>query len=414
MDVKPGYKKTEVGVIPEEWGVNSLATICRETITYGIVQCGPHIQGGVPYIRVSDMASGRELDVTTMLRTSPLIAHRFKRSTVAQGDIVYALRGKIGEVRVVPFDVAGANLTQGTARIAVRVEYCNDYILFALGSDSASSQATLGAKGSTFVEITLESLRKIQLPLPPLPEQLAIAATLSDVDALIAQLDQLIAKKRDLKQAAMQQLLTGKSRLPGFSGDWEVKPLRELVSVPVTDGPHSTPVFASEGVPFLSVNNLVDNKLDFSDLRYISKKDDKVFSLKCKPLRGDILMGKAASVGKVAYVDTDLDFNIWSPLALIRVGLGGDQKFVYFSLQSRDVVSQVRILTNASSQGNIGMGDIERLLLPWPRNNEQTAIAQVLSDIDAEITSLEGRRDKTKALKQGMMQELLTGRIRLV
>jgi type I restriction enzyme, S subunit len=237
---------------------------------------------------------------------------------------------------------------------------------------------------------------------------------LSDVDALIGALDRLIAKKRDLKQAAMQQLLTGKTRLPGFSGGWQTKQLKKLTQVPVTDGPHLTPKFLRDGVPFLSVNNLANNRVDLSDLRYVSEEDHVLFSKKCKPAKNDLLFGKAASVGRVAMVDFDLEFNIWSPIALLRMNDENDPRFVYYCIHSQSVVRQIELVTNASSQGNIGMGDIEVLEFVLPCRDEQTAIATVLSDMDAELAALEQRRDKTRALKQGMMQELLTGRTRLV
>ncbi len=413
MEVRPGYKQTEVGVIPEEWMVSSLQDACRETITYGIVQCGPHIRDGIPYVRVSDMDKP-ELDVDGMLRTTPAIAARFSRSTVQEGDLVYALRGKLGVVRKVGPSVAGANLTQGTARLSPREGVGSDYLNWAMRSARVVRQAAIEAKGTTFREITLADLRRICLPIPIHTEQRAIAAALSDVDALLGGLERLIAKKRDLKQAAMQQLLTGQTRLPGFKGEWQVKPLRGIVQTPITDGPHLTPQFLGDGVPFLSVNNLVDNKIDLSDLRFISQKDHEVFSRKCKPETNDILLGKAASVGKVAIVDLGIEFNIWSPIAMIRVSDSHAPRFIYYQLQSSDIVRQITLLTNSSSQGNIGMGDIEKLQLALPPLPEQTAIAAVLSDMDAELSALEARRDKTRALKQAMMQELLTGRIRLI
>ena len=251
----------------------------------------------------------------------------------------------------------------------------------------------------------MPALKGYLFPLPSKHEQHAIAKAVSDVDALIAGLEKLIAKKRDLKQAAMQQLLTGQTRLPGFSGEWARNNLKKLVSTPVTDGPHLTPTFYETGVPFLSVNNLANNRIDWSDLRFISKADDEVFSRKCKPRKGDVLLGKAASVGKVAIVEDDIDFNIWSPIALIRAGAQVNAKFLYYQLLSADCISQVMLLTNASSQGNIGMGDIEKLQISYPCYEEQAAIAEVLADMDAELGSLETRLAKTRELKQGMMQE---------
>ena len=262
--------------------------------------------------------------------------------------------------------------------------------------------------------MNLASVLAIRAAFPDVPEQRAIATALSDVDALLDGLDRLIAKKRDLKQATMQQLLTGQARLPGFSGAWSETTLKHAVVTPITDGPHLTPKFLPSGVPFLSVNNLVDNRLDFSSLRYISQEDHIEFSRKCKPRRGDILFGKAASVGMVALVETDMELNIWSPLALVRVTGNMDERFVYYALQTRHITQQIKLMTNASSQGNIGMSDIGMLRIPVPSLAEQTAIAAFLSDMDAELAALEARRDKTRALKQGMMQELLTGRTRLV
>ncbi len=270
------------------------------------------------------------------------------------------------------------------------------------------------AGASTIPDLNHEDFYSISVPVPPLAEQHAIAEALTDADTLLARLDALIAKKRDLKQAAMQQLLTGQTRLPGFSGEWEVKRLGEIVKTPVTDGPHITPRFLDDGIPFLSVNNLVDNKINLSDLRFISATDHQAFSRKCKPCKGDVLFGKAASVGKVAMVDFDIEFNIWSPIALIRPNSESSARFIYYQLQSPDLIGQIALLTNSSSQGNIGMGDIEKLIFKLPWKAEQTAIATVLTDMDTEIATLEARRDKTRALKQGMMQELLTGRIRLV
>ncbi|WP_200886008.1 MULTISPECIES: restriction endonuclease subunit S [Aeromonas] len=411
--VPTGYQQTEVGVIPEDWDIKELQQICRVPITYGIVQCGPHIVNGIPYIRVSDMTA-RELDIDGMQRTSPQIAAAFARSTVDEGDIVYALRGKLGFVRSVPSSVAGANLTQGTARISPVSNVFGRYVFWALQSPRSLEQATQGAKGSTFVEITLASLKEIKIPVPRhKEEQKVIADALSDIDELIAGLEQLITKKQAIKTATMQQLLTGKSRLLGFSDGWCRQELKNLVSSPITDGPHTTPAFRMDGVPFLSVNNLVNNRINLSELRFISKEDDDVFAKKCKPQIGDVLLGKAASVGKVAIVDTDFDFNIWSPIALIRPNELIKPQFLYYQLLSADAIAQITLLTNSSSQGNIGMGDIEKIQISFPCIEEQSAIATILSDMDSELTALEQKLAKARDVKQGMMQQLLTGRIRL-
>ncbi|WP_411885685.1 restriction endonuclease subunit S [Polaromonas sp. YR568] len=288
------------------------------------------------------------------------------------------------------------------------------YSGYALRAPIIRSQIIPMGQGAIRANIGQQNLGLVVAPVPPLPEQRAIATALGDMDALLGGLDSLIAKKRDLKQAAMQQLLTGQIRLPGFDGEWSRTELKQLVLIPITDGPHMTPRFYNSGVPFLSVNNLVDNRIDLTDLRYISKVDDQIFAKKCKPRVGDVLLGKAASVGKVAIVEEEFDFNIWSPIALVRANEEIHAKFLYYQLLSTDCVGQISLLTNSSSQGNIGMGDIEKLQISYPEREEQTAIAAALSDMDAELAALEARRDKTRNLKQVMLQELLTGRTRLI
>lgn len=195
--------------------------------------------------------------------------------------------------------------------------------------------------------------------------------------------------------------------------DWDVKRLSDIVSTPITDGPHLTPVFRSDGVPFLSVNNLVDNRLDLTSLRFISRDDHEVFARKCRPQRGDILFGKAASVGQVALIETDIELNIWSPLALIRVGHNASPRFVHIALQTRDVHKQIALLTNASSQGNIGMSDIGRIVVPVPGVAEQAAIETAISDVDELLRGLDHLITKKLELKRAAIQQLLTGKTRL-
>ena len=416
MELKPGYKQTEVGVIPEEWKVKPFAELFAfrngvnadkaaygqgirfinvlEPITYSHIH-GPEITGQVtlPEAVVSSYAVRRG-DVL------------FNRTSETQEEVALAAT-YLGAERVVfgGFVIRGRPLSENFDPV---------YAGYALRAPCIRSQIIPMGQGAVRANVGQQNLGRVLAPLPPIPEQRAIATALSDVDELLGGLDRLIAKKRDLKQAAMQQLLTGQTRLPGFHGEWEVKRLRAIVQTPVTDGPHLTPQFFDDGIPFLSVNNLVGNRIDLTDLRFISQQDHEVFSRKCKPQRDDILLGKAASVGKVAIVELDYEFNIWSPIALIRVSTDHAARFIYYQLQSADLISQITLLTNSSSQGNIGMGDIEKLTLKLPPLPEQTAIASVLTEMDGELAGLTQRREKTCALKQAMMQELLTGKTRLI
>jgi type I restriction enzyme S subunit len=420
--VPPGYRQTEVGVIPEDWEVRTFGEVFDFLATASNARAELNNTGDVLYVHYGDIHKRWNHLLDFSKESLPQI-ERSKVENAAllrDGDVVLADAsedpegvGKSVEVK----NIKGAKAVAGLHTFLLRSRHhilVAGYKGYIQSNKPVKESLDRIATGLKVYGISKNALKRVSFPIPSPSEQRAIAAALSDVDSLIAALDKLIAKKRAVKTAAMQQLLTGKQRLPGFSGEWETKRLTEITQIAVTDGPHSTPKFLSDGIPFLSVNNLVDNRIDLSDLRYISLEDHTLFSRKCKPKKDDILLGKAASVGNVAIVDFDMEFSIWSPIALIRVTDRYVPRFIYYCFQSLKLVRQIGLLTNASSQGNIGMGDIEKLEFLLPCIEEQTAIAAVLSDVDAEIEALEARREKTRRIKQGMMQELLTGRTRLV
>ena len=170
-----------IGEIPAHWGVSALRWVRRPgtSITYGIVQAGPHVEDGVPYIRVSEM-SGDELPRRGYKRTSREIDHSYRRSRVAVGDLVVAIRAGVGKTLRVPDFLDGANLTQGTAKVSVREEVSADYVFWAMKSEASQSALDFASKGATFKEITLETLRKLAIPMPPPTDQRLISAFLED------------------------------------------------------------------------------------------------------------------------------------------------------------------------------------------------------------------------------------------
>jgi type I restriction enzyme S subunit len=415
MELSTGYKPTDFGLIPFDWDLKKIGTDI-DLLTGCPFPSSGYSETGVRLLRGSNVKRGITDWTPDITQHWPSVSSDYAKYALDVGDLVIAMDGSLvgrSFARLAADDLP-ALLLQRVARIRSK-NLSVSYLTAFVGSDWFIRYVDSVKTVTAIPHISPSDIAGFSIPVPPTyDEQERIATALSDVDALIAGLEKLITKKRDLKQAAMQQLLTGQTRLPGFSGEWARNDLKNLVSTPITDGPHLTPTFYETGVPFLSVNNLANNRIDWSDLRFISKADDEIFSRKCKPRKGDVLLGKAASVGKVAIVEDDFDFNIWSPIALIRSNAQVDAKFLYYQLLSADCITQVMLLTNSSSQGNIGMGDIEKIQISYPDLEEQTAIAKVLSDMDAELTVLESRITKTRDLKQGMMQELLTGRTRLV
>jgi len=215
------YKRDRwMGRYPATWALLPLSEVVDpdRKISYGIVQAGPHIEDGVPYIRVSDMAN-RQLTLKGMLRTTKAIAHSYRRSAVRPGDIVFALRGDLGAVHLVPDVLDGANLTQGTARLSASDRINANYLMWALRSEAVGRLFDRDSKGSTFKEIALKDLDHIQVPVPHGEEQQEIAAALNAVESRIWATEDELNGLVKLKSALSQALLTGRVRVPTKGGE---------------------------------------------------------------------------------------------------------------------------------------------------------------------------------------------------
>lgn len=253
-------------------------------------------------------------------------------------------------------------------------------------------------------------LRPMSMPLPPLPEQRAIATVLSDVDALLAKIDQLIAKKRDLKQAAMQQLLTGQTRLPGFSGEWEVKRLGDLAETGSGGTPPSSVAAYYDGdIPWVSIADMTsEGKVIFATERNLTAEGLKNSAAQMFPA-GTVLYAMYASIGECSIAGVPLCSS--QAILGIRTKAMLDKDFLFYHLTSLKPL--IKTMGQQGTQANLNAGMVRAFEIKLPKLAEQAAIATVLSDMDVELAALEARRDKNRALKQGMMQALLNGRIRL-
>ncbi|MEO3961498.1 restriction endonuclease subunit S, partial [Chromobacterium piscinae] len=243
-----------------------------------------------------------------------------------------------------------------------------------------------------------------------------IATALSDVDALITGLEQLIAKKRDLKQAAMQQLLTGQTRLPGFSGAWEVKRLGDVADVIDPHPSHRAPDEVANGVPFVGIGDLDEGgSIVGKKVRLVSAMVLEEHATRYDLNDELIGLGRVASIGKVVALRKHTDGYAISPTLGVIRGREAKRSYLLYALKSKFVTEQFAKIMSGSTRSSVGMEVLRllQILLP-PNEQEQTAIAAVLSDMDAELAALEARLAKSRAIKQGMMQELLTGRTRLV
>ncbi|MDT8397453.1 MAG: restriction endonuclease subunit S [Pseudomonadales bacterium] len=415
QDVPHGYKRTEVGVIPEDWILAPLSSAVASlhagvSVNSTIADSGSY--GSVPAIlKTSCVQSGNFLPHEAK-NIAPSDRHRAalnpRRDTIIISRMnTIDLVGECGFVDrdypdlFVP-DRLWMTLLHPSSSVSPR------WLAYVLSSADYRKQLQSIATGTSgsMKNIAKASLLALQLAYPPPPEQRAIVVALSDVDGMIGALEKLIAKKRAIKQAAMQQLLTGKTRLPGFSAPWATKRLGEIAMI------RNQKVMPSN----------VDPDTPCVELEHIGQGDGRLLehstarhstSSKYRFSTGDVLFGRLRSyLRKYWLADRDgiCTTEIWPLMVDPRQA---DSGFLLGIVQTDRFIESASI-SYGTHMPRADWGVMRNFEVQLPDVNEQTAIATVLSDMDAEIAALERRRDKTRAIKQGMMQQLLTGRIRLV
>jgi type I restriction enzyme, S subunit len=294
--------------------------------------------------------------------------------------------------------------------MAIRVEEWDPrFIYYSLKQSNSKLQA---ASVGLIPGLSRSDILDYEIAIPPAPEQWAIAAALSDVDTLIDTLEKLITKKRSVKLAILQQIFGGRLRLPGFTDKWACQRLGDACRS-ISDGTHFTPHYVDTGIPFYSVENVTAD--NFSDPKFITPDEHTELVKRCRPERGDILLTRIGELGATKLLDWDVNASIYVSLALLKVRSTVDARYLYLYTKTKRFIEdlEARSLINASPK-KINMGAIASVPVPLPALPEQRAIASLFYGMDAEIVTLEHRRDKTKGVKQGMMQQLLTGRTRLL
>ena len=402
MEVKPGYKQTEVGDIPEEWDVERLGEL-SEFVTSGSRGWAQfYSESGALFIRSQNVRDGR-LSFEDVQYVSPPTGAEGNRTKVRLNDLLITITGNsVGNVALVDRTFDEAYISQHVGLVRLKEPTRGAYICRYLSPSSPGNPQIAGSQsGQSKPGLNLQNLKDFRIALPPSSKELqAIATALSDVDGLLCGLDRLIAKKRDLKQAAMQQLLTGQTRLPGFHGEWEVKRLGEVAEIVMGQSPSSSNYNTTgTGLPLIQGNADIDNR----------KTIKRIFTIQItkRGRSGDILMSVRAPVGEVSRAVFDVCLG--RGVCAIRY----DNDFMYHYLIYLEPTWAKH--SKGSTFDSVNSADVKALEVHLPpKLPEQTAIAEVLTEMDAELAALEQRREKTRALKQAMMQELLTGKTRLV
>ena len=415
--MKPGYKQTEVGVIPEDWETPVIGDL-QPFVTSGSRGWAEYYsEYGSPFIRITNLT--REsiyLDLEDLrFVTLPENNSEGARTQLRADDLLISITADIGIVGIVSPDLPSpAYINQHIALVRLNpVHACSKYITYFLASERPQSLFRALTDSGAKAGMNLTTVQQICIATPPtLAEQRAIAGALSDADALIDSLEQLIAKKRLLKQGAMQDLLTGKKRLPGFEGEWEVVCLGNVSNF-----------FKGKGLPKSAISSSgVDLCIHYGELftQYPHTIKDVISQTNAttdsfRSCANDVLMPTSdvtpRGLAKASCVTMD-GVVLGGDILVIRTH-EGRVNGTFLSCLIRLEEQQILQLVTGSTVYHLYASDMKKFSLRLPSLPEQTAIAAILSDMDMEIAALEAKLSKARQLKQGMMQELLTGKTRL-
>jgi len=392
--------------LPSDWSIRELQTLVKKDsrITYGIVQTGEPVKNGIPCVRVVDLVSNN-LSVADMITTSPEISDSYKRTILQKSDLMFALRGEIGCVAKVTKELVGANLTRGVALISPGKNVAPDYLLWALRSEMVRIDIMKRVNGSALREIPILGLRRVKIPLPPLPEQRKIAGILGTWDEAIALAERRIEAARQRKKGLMQRLLTGRVRFPEFEGEeWREIRLGSVFTERKERGYEDLPllsVTADEGIIYR----------DELDRRDTSSADKSKYLRVCK---GDIAYNTMrmwqgrSGVSRLEGIVSPA-YTVCKPKSSI------DSDFMGYLFQLPSVVYLFRRYSQGmvSDTWNLKFNHFAQIHIRIPEIREQRRIAAVLQACDREIELLTQKRDALQRQKKGLMQRLLTGQVRV-
>jgi type I restriction enzyme, S subunit len=417
MELKPGYKQTEVGVIPEDWDVRPLSNISLK-IMVGIASAATHAYrlSGIPMIRNQNIKPGHLLD-SDLLFIDQEYEKTYRNKRLLEGDLLTTRTGYPGTTCIVPANYKAAQSFTSLITRPDTAQITSKFLCLYINSEHGQRFFKSSQIGGAQKNVNTGTLKKMPIPIPTVSEQTKVSNVLGAVEDLLASIENLIAKKRALKQAAMQELLTGKRRLPGFEGELAVTTLRQVAMIRSGITKNSgTKIQNPVKVNYLSVANVQDGFFDLSEISKIEIPRHEV--AKYSVLAGDVLMNEGGDLDKLGrgavWQGLDEPCVHQNHVFVVRPAPSLSSSYLNSWISSSIARDYFLIAgkqtTNLASISKSSLGDLP---IHLPSLEEQEAIADILDTIDSEIGRLEERHTKTIALKQGMMQQLLTGKIRL-
>lgn len=405
MEMPKGFKKTEVGVIPSDWDVKKIGDCLLRNPDYGINAAAVSYNENLPvYLRITDVTEDGKYSRKNLVSVDNLSSDSYY---LQEGDLVFARTGaSVGKTYL--YNKNDGELVFAGFLIRVKANeiiLLPDYLKYFTQTNIYWNWIAANSMRTGQPGINGNEYKELLVPLPPTKaEQTAIATALNDADALITQLEKLIVKKRAIKQGAMQELLKPKE-------GWEVKKLGDVVDKFVNGGTPSTSIekYWQGRIPWISGADILNQKI--GQLRRYITEEAVTNSSTNVIKKGNLLFVSRTGVGKLAIVPFDIAISQdFTGIYVNKSYIVTDYLYRYFDSVSKELQN----LNQGTSIQGITRETLFNFPIPLPPLEEQIRIAQILSDMDEEIEALEKKFDKYKMLKQGMMQNLLTGKIRLI
>lgn len=418
-----GYQNTEVGIIPEDWCVKLIEEVAD-------VRSGKRLPLGKtltkkntphPYIRVRDMFMGG-IDLNEIHYVTEDVYPFIKNYRIFKEDIFISVAGSLGIVGKIPNQLDGANLTENADRLT-NIKCNQDYLLYILTSsliqNKIETEKTLGAQP----KLALTRIRQFKIPLPTLKkEQTAIAEALNDASRLIAVLEMLINKKKQIRYVINYEYLTGYKRINGFDKKWEESSFESLCKVFTKQTgfdyssyikPNLITSFREGSIPFIQNKDFKGKTTNLSTDYFLPVKIAKEFpnillNEKC------LLISISGSIGNVGLFESTENAFLGGAIAIAKFFDKDKLDWVMYYLLSPKGQQMLLSKVKTGSHQNLILEDIRKMMIPIPTKEERNKIIDILADMDSEIDRLENKLNKFKLIKQGMMQNLLTGKIRLI
>ena len=418
--------------IPEDWYVYFLEdlTVSIDSITYGVLKPGDYISDGIPLLQIQDVIHGK-IEIDKLHRISKQLDTQYTRTRLNGNELVMSLVGTIGKVAQIPASLKGANLHRNLARIPISQENSSRFIFHYLQSQIVQKSIKASTFGSTQALLNLTVLRKLLISKPPLPEQQRIAEILDTIDRAIALTESLIQKLKQIKAGLLHDLLTcgldenGELRNPTkhpeqfkdspmgrIPMEWNISKIGSCLTF-ITDYRGMTPPYSKEGIAVISAENIGNGQIK-SITKYVTEKTYQKTTIRGFPEPDDVIFTTEAPVAEIALLPSDRIYRLTRRVIALRSNASIlEKRFLYWYLFRLSILGAWERLCHGSTVPRILKPEILNRVICLPSLVEQKKIISIFDAHNDRIQKEEAYRDKLKLEKKGLMQDLLTGKVRV-